>query len=156
MLGRQALPVLLVLLVMVGTFVALALRNAESTLIVTPLGIPTQPSATPPENPLGALLSMGRSTALPTVAIPAVQPTVPQAAPAVVTSAPVSASDLIAGTPDIIAEGILPTPILPPRRWPKSVPPQRRLPSRKPRRTFKGRRSFRRSRVTRWGAIITG
>jgi murein DD-endopeptidase MepM/ murein hydrolase activator NlpD len=113
MQGRQALPVLFVLLVMVGTFVALALRNAEATLSVTPLGIPTQPSATPPENPLGALLSMGRSTALPTVPIPAVQPTQPQVAPPAVTLAPVSASDLIAGTPDIVAEGILPTPILP-------------------------------------------
>jgi murein DD-endopeptidase MepM/ murein hydrolase activator NlpD len=113
MRGRQTLPVLLVLLVMVGTFVVLALRNPESTLIVTPLGIPTQPSATPPENPLGALLSMGRSTALPTVPIPAVQPTVPQVAPPAVTLVPVSASDLIVGTPDIVAEGILPTPILP-------------------------------------------
>lgn len=110
---RQVLPVLAVLLVMVGTFVVLALRNPESTLIVTPLGIPTQPSATPPENPLGALLSMGRSTALPTVPIPAVQPTQPQVAPPAVTLAPVSASDLIVGTPDIVAEGILPTPILP-------------------------------------------
>ncbi len=123
MLGRQALPVFLVLLVMVGTFVVLALRNAESTLVVTPLGIPTQPSATPPENPLGALLNMGRSTALPTVAIPAVQPTVPQAAAAVVTSAPVSASDLIAGTPDIVAEGILPTPILPTPTLAEERPP---------------------------------
>ncbi len=113
MQSRQTLPVLLVLLIMVGTFVVLALRNPESTLIVTPLGIPTQPSATPPENPLGALLSMGRSTALPTVPIPVAQPTLPQVAPPAVTLAPVSASDLIVGTPDIVAEGILPTPILP-------------------------------------------
>jgi murein DD-endopeptidase MepM/ murein hydrolase activator NlpD len=110
---RQVLPVFIVLLTTVGTFLVLSLRSADEALTFTPLGIPTQPSATPIENPLSALLSMGRSTALPTVPIPAVPPTVPQVAPPAATLVLVSASDLAVGTADVVAQGSAPTPIIP-------------------------------------------
>lgn len=108
---RQTWPVMLVLVATVGFFGVLLLRNSSTATPGVPLGIPTQATATQIVNPMNALMNMGRSTALPTVGIPTLLPTVVQVVVPAITQAAISASDLAAGTPDIVAQGNAPTQV---------------------------------------------
>jgi murein DD-endopeptidase MepM/ murein hydrolase activator NlpD len=121
---RQTFPVIAGLLLIAALFVGLLWRNRDdATLIVTPIGLPTEAEPTPSANPLSVLLSMGQSTALPTVAIPSVMPTIPQIVPdSGPTATTFSASVLGVSTPDLVAQGSLPTaPAATPTRPEESV-----------------------------------
>lgn len=110
---RQTLPVVLVLVVVGGLFGLILLRNSAGSPVITALGVPTQLTPTETRNPMNALMNMGRSTALPTVAIPSLLPPTQSFAVAAITQTPISASDLAARTPDIVAQGSAPTQIPP-------------------------------------------
>lgn len=116
----------LVLIVLVG-FVLVVMRNtSEPAPLVVEL--PTQALPTSNPNPISALFREGfgdNSTALPTVAIPSVQPTTAQITlPVDLTPTLISAAELDAGA--LIVPDLASTPTLPPatlaRRQPMPRP----------------------------------
>lgn len=106
---RRTLPVVIILLGVIALFVFLVVRNSTTVPTIASIALPTQATATQNANPLAALMDLGRSTALPTVAIPIILPTQVQVVLPAITQTSVSASELGASTPDIVAQGNAPT-----------------------------------------------
>lgn len=90
-------PIVFLVIVM-ALFGGLLFLNSQTSTTRQPLGVPTQLPATETLNPITILLRDGlNSTALPTVALPTLQPTVPQIAAVVGQETPVVAGEVSSG-----------------------------------------------------------
>ncbi len=100
--ARSGMSPLLPLGIMLAVFGAAVFYNAQQAAPPPALGVPTQVPPTETLNPITVLLRDGlSSTALPTVALPTLAPTVPQIAVVVPAASPIAAGDVASSVEDV-------------------------------------------------------